>query len=158
MGYYTNYKLVIKPSGICDPILKRLRKENENAEYALEEDGTTSENCKWYNHEEEMLKFSMKYPGAVFILYGEGEDAGDIWKTVFKNGRYESLRAEVVFPEPSGDFTPDVEGVILQLQEEAQSAEEIDKQNRRREVEQKRAKLHDDIISLQKELNNLNID
>ena len=34
-----------------------------------------------------MLKLSLEFPEYVFILDGEGEESGDIWRSFYKNGK-----------------------------------------------------------------------
>ena len=101
MGYYTAYNLVIQNGD--DSLIETFRKENENANYALNEDGDTLEYCKWYNHEEDLKNFSAKYPEVVFILEGDGEESGDMWKKYFQNGKCQTANAHITFEE----FNPD---------------------------------------------------
>lgn len=108
MGYYTTYNLNIeiqnatkgtKNLNIWPDIISDLRESNENAKYALSDDGDTSESCKWYSHESDIINFSIKYPDYLFILSGEGEESGDIWKKYFKNGMSQICKARVIFDE-----------------------------------------------------------
>ena len=55
--------------------------------------------CKWYNHSEHMIQVSKKYPDAVFILSGEGEESGDLWKKYYKNGREQLAKAKITYDE-----------------------------------------------------------
>jgi hypothetical protein len=66
-------------------IIEEFINEFEDAAYALDKDGSCYELCKWYEHEEELRKFSKKHPEAIFKLKGEGEESGDIWIKYFKN-------------------------------------------------------------------------
>lgn len=102
MGYYTGYSLVIE--GGNNDIIKELRKENQNAEYALDDNGDTEECIKWYEHEEDFRKFSMKHPEILFSLHGEGEESEDIWKAYFKNGKMQKCEAKITFEE----FNPEI--------------------------------------------------
>ena len=52
--------------------------------------------CKWYNHDTEMLDLSKKFPNVIFKLHGEGEETGDIWDTYYKNGKMQHCQAEMV--------------------------------------------------------------
>jgi hypothetical protein len=55
--------------------------------------------CTWYEHEEDMLDLSRKYPEAVFILEGNGSEYPDMWKKMFINGDVEEIRPTLVWPE-----------------------------------------------------------
>lgn len=87
MGYYTKYELevdgddyllhakaIANESGYCDPF---------------------ADECKWYDHEANLLKYSKKHPTLTFRLSGEGEEIGDIWVKWFRNGQMQSWRAEI---------------------------------------------------------------
>lgn len=43
--------------------------------------------CKWYDHQEELEAASTKHRDIVFILDGVGSDAGDIWREFYVNGK-----------------------------------------------------------------------
>ena len=105
MGYYTYYKLEISPRYTKEEELKLtldiakffgLRDEvtiNTHFDDFLEEE------IKWYDHEENMIELSEKYPNYLFTLSGEGEESGDIWRTYFKNGKCQRVEAKIVFDE-----------------------------------------------------------
>lgn len=65
----------------------------------FEGSGDTAEECKWYEHDEDMRRFSKKYPNVLFILEGEGEESGDIWKKYYKDGKCQEVQAKLVFEE-----------------------------------------------------------
>ena len=46
-----------------------------------------------------ITKFSVDYPEHLFILEGEGEDSGDIWKQYIKNGKSQRCEAKITFDE-----------------------------------------------------------
>lgn len=71
----------------------------EYAKYALTKDGQTSEPCKWYDYNEEMAEFSKKYPNWLFTLSGTGEEAGDIWKRYYLNGKVQEAVARITFDD-----------------------------------------------------------
>ena len=83
----------------AEDIIKDFRNTYEDANYAIDEDGCCNESCKWYDHEKELLEFSKKYPSVLFILEGEGEESGDIWKKYFKNGKAQYAKAKLIFEE-----------------------------------------------------------
>lgn len=104
MGYYTTYELKWNVDNsktdwnvISDEIARR-QNEDRDFFYGVDSAGDPSETCKWYEHEEELKKFSKLYPDVLFELSGEGEDPGDIWKKYFKNGKMQVCMAELKFP------------------------------------------------------------
>jgi hypothetical protein len=80
-------------------IIEKLRETYDNAKHALTKKGTPSDSCKWYEHEDELLQFSTKYPNWLFTLNGEGEEGGDLWKKYFLNGKMQLAKAKIVFDE-----------------------------------------------------------
>lgn len=53
--------------------------------------------CKWYEHDKHMREVSKNNPGTIFILEGEGEESGDIWKKYYLNGKCQEARAIITF-------------------------------------------------------------
>lgn len=125
MGYYTQYKLTVeeankeyKISDIVNKIME-LRKENTSKfyafEYNLEEEKENtsdsielyfeSDDCKWYDHDEEMLELSKHFPEIIFKLEGEGEENGDMWNTYYCNGKLAHYDARIIIdPLNKSDF------------------------------------------------------
>ena len=58
-----------------------------------------NQGCKWYDHQKDMLNFSRKYPDILFILSGEGEESGDMWRAYFKNGKMQFVKAKIVYDD-----------------------------------------------------------
>jgi hypothetical protein len=80
-------------------IIEKFRTTYDYAKHALTKDGNTSEPCKWYDHEDELRIFSANYPKWLFTLEGKGEEAGDLWKKYFVNGKMQLANAKIVFDE-----------------------------------------------------------
>lgn len=97
MGYNTSYKLKVLEGDRS--LIALLRQECEDAEYALDDYGQTEDDTKWYDHHDDMLKFSKVFPEALFELYGEGEEQGDVWKKYYQNGKSLVIRAKVTFED-----------------------------------------------------------
>jgi len=57
------------------------------------------ESCKWYEHEQDMVRLSSEFPQILFTLEGEGEDNHDIWKKYFKKGKIQICTATIIFEE-----------------------------------------------------------
>jgi hypothetical protein len=114
MGYYTRFTIKIKT---------KLEKQNWLEIYDLNEamfevneehkhvfDNTGDEiysdgGIKWYDYHEDMVKLSKMFPNLVLQVDGEGEETGDIWRTFWKNGKYqEAERVVTVEGEETGDI------------------------------------------------------
>jgi hypothetical protein len=95
MGYYTDYKLEYKGDLDQETLVARL---SEVSGYGWGDDLTLPD-VKWYEHDHHMEVISQEYPDILFILNGEGEESGDIWRKYFKNGLAKYDRAELSFPE-----------------------------------------------------------
>lgn len=116
MGYYTTYDLEVEATEVKVPIhaydadgnpvtvYKHSYYEASDFIKEIEDltgysDNIFGDSVKWYDHEKDMRTISRKYPEVTFILSGEGEESGDIWKKYFKNGRMFVAKARIVFPE-----------------------------------------------------------
>lgn len=103
MGYYTDYGLSIIRSGYdrekTNGLIKEFREENENAKYAINDDGDCDNSCKWYDHEKDLKEFSLKHPNVLFKLEGTGEESGDEWKLYVQAGHSQVCRGRIVFDE-----------------------------------------------------------
>jgi hypothetical protein len=53
----------------------------------------------WYNYNEQMVKYSKKYPDVIFILTGAGAKSADLWKRYYKNGNVQVAEAIITYPE-----------------------------------------------------------
>lgn len=94
MGYYTNFRVSsVLPS---DEYQEKLE---EISGYEFAEDGQDLylSYSKWYDDIEHMKKLSLLFPGILFEVEGEGEEAGDWWKEYFKDGKMQRCQAIVTF-------------------------------------------------------------
>ena len=57
------------------------------------------EPTKWYNHNNDMLKYSARNPDILFTLYGEGENKDDLWVNYYRNGKMQGERATITYPD-----------------------------------------------------------
>ena len=132
MGYYTEYTLVIDNSQVKDEVEKKKQSEIEEIQQSnisdelkmrlikdVEKTYRTSiatqsdvidfltydpfdDECKWYEHTEDMRKISEKYQNVIFSLYGNGEEDGDMWVKYFMNGKVQTEDAVITY----ADFDP----------------------------------------------------
>ena len=99
MGYYTDFELNARNAeGIGSELEDAL---NEISGYLIELGEISS--MKWYEHDKHMLQLSKLFPEVVFLLDGEGEETGDIWKAMYKNGKSKTVRAQILIPDISED-------------------------------------------------------
>lgn len=104
MGYCTRFTLALYDregrdnlSGDVEAsVIADLRSSYEEADYCLDENGLSEEMGKWYQHEEDFRSFSKANPEILFVLSGEGEESGDIWKKYFLAGKCQVEKAKVV--------------------------------------------------------------
>lgn len=88
-----------EPKIDSDFIIDDLRCNNENARYAFDENGFGEEGCKWYSYDDDMRKFSQKYPKWLFILEGIGEEHEDMWVNYYLNGKCQKIKAKIIFDQ-----------------------------------------------------------
>lgn len=78
--------------------------EHSDIYYGIEPDGsTTGESVKWYDYDKDMAKLSRLFPDYLFMLEGDGEESGDVWKAYFLNGKMQHVKAQLLF----ADFDPE---------------------------------------------------
>lgn len=110
MGYYTDFRLSVVGSG---PVYDKLMSQKNNViisrgnyDFPLSRwiDKDYSDNLKWYEWKEDMKQLSSEWPNVLFILEGDGEESGDMWKAWFRNGRSYKLEAKIVFETAKVDL------------------------------------------------------
>lgn len=120
MGYYTYYRMdildkdgtillniadgkslshVLLDDDAYEPVVKiarhMMRKHNNGDDYY----GLLSEeSAKWYDHEKAIIELSKEFPDFVFMLSGDGEEQGDVWKKYFHNGYVEAHVPKMTWP------------------------------------------------------------
>lgn len=89
MGYLTQYDLEVvgkSEQANKNKIIQELLEFSDEAKYAFDEQGDCIDQVKWYEHKEELRKFSKLHPKVVFKLYGVGEENQEMWHKYFSNG------------------------------------------------------------------------
>jgi hypothetical protein len=101
MGYYTRHQLsIVESEKTTYEDVQNYINSDDDMEYALGDSfGEDEEPHKWYTHEEDMRRMSKEFPDIIFLLEGEGEESGDIWKEYYKNGKIQRCQARLVFEE-----------------------------------------------------------
>jgi hypothetical protein len=98
MGYYTRYSLETD-SANQEEIIADLREKYKGALFALTSSGDCSDESKWYDHETDMIAFSLGWPSTLFTLEGSGEEQPDFWKKHFKNGKIQRCKGVITYPD-----------------------------------------------------------
>lgn len=102
MGYYTDYEISIEKHNsaidVTDPTFVEtvVGHLNEISDYEFDEDLEIS-GVKWYDWESDMRKLSAEFPAVLFIVDGNGEEDGDIWRAYITDGKVQCERARIQF-------------------------------------------------------------
>lgn len=117
MGYYTNYYLEIENENEIDPsIPEKVARILDDRYFGYEFDFSemsnpltvvAQESHKWYEHDTDMLDISRQFPTCKFVLEGEGEEPGDMWRKYYYNGHMQTAYAEITYEEPHWDEMED---------------------------------------------------
>lgn len=103
MGYYTHYKVrALNDRMELDMAMAAKDKTLDGLIEEMLGDNPFEESCKWYSHDEDMNRFSKLYPKVVFMLEGEGEENGDMWRSYHRDGKSYTIKAKIVWD----DFDP----------------------------------------------------
>lgn len=101
MGYYTNFEISIEKhnseidvhdESFVETVVKRI---NEISDYWFDED--LIQYIKWYDWEEHMRQLSSEFPSVLFIVDGNGEEDGDVWRAYLTDGKCQLERARISF-------------------------------------------------------------
>lgn len=105
MGYYTDFSLRVEGSGAA---YGRLMDEqdrvtvSESYEFKLGDFLRNGQSdVKWYDYDDDMKSLSKRWPNVLFILDGDGEEQGDVWRAWYRNGK--GIKVEPTFLEPDLD-------------------------------------------------------
>lgn len=99
MGYESKWTLIVKEGD--SSLIQELRAENEWAADSLTKNGDPLEDGTWYEADNDLRKFSVKHPEAVFLLLYQGED-GEQGGNYYQNGKSHDAGVKVIH----GDFDP----------------------------------------------------
>lgn len=94
MGYNTHFTLECSDPNLLEKLVRD--DEDELGFFDLYKGKATVE-TKWYDHEKDMRALSLKHKGVLFTLSGEGEDAEDLWRKYFLNGKMQEAHARIEY-------------------------------------------------------------
>ena len=129
MGYYTNFTLncydnhansfdISFETDFGKDLTAALHEINP---YYFEDDfdlkTLSYDSCKWYDHDEDMVKLSLRFPNYTFILESEGEENGDFGRTIYHDGQLERLNVKIVYEKPHSDFAKIVYDIYDDMEE-----------------------------------------
>lgn len=63
-----------------------------------------SESMKWYDWEKDMQRLSTFSDNIVWVIDGDGEDNGDIWRFYYKGGRRQNAYARIEYDDYAEDL------------------------------------------------------
>ena len=114
MGYYTYFQLNVQykeksangevnydaepPALLVNDLTAEIEKMDVFEEGNID-DGWYVCEAKWYDHDDDMLLLSHRFPEFLFTLYGEGESHDDMWYTYYQDGKMQDAPAQIHFDE-----------------------------------------------------------
>lgn len=104
MGYYTDYRIrVSKKSDVKDVDLDVLILDLEQVTggYHFDYEGRylSLQEAKWYDHEDDLRKLTSqeKYKDVLLEIRGDGEEHGDTWMAIARNGVFLRGDTKIVY-------------------------------------------------------------
>lgn len=100
MSYLTRHSIEVLFNTIPDQvILSHFRDICSGAAYAIDNNGYCIAPTKWTYRNNDLRQFSKFYPELIFVLTGEGEESGDIWKEYYMNGKCQFAPGRIAFDD-----------------------------------------------------------
>ncbi len=103
MGYYTKFDLTIHEGVVNLQEVKTALDGimgNSASNFILDADLIFGDDTMtWYKHDEDCATLSLKFPGVVFKLHGDGEESGDQWNSYYKDGLCQICRIVPAYPD-----------------------------------------------------------
>jgi hypothetical protein len=101
MGYYTDHKISILDGDVdIDDLAQRLEDMTGYHVEVAHKDAVLLQEAKWYECEEDMKALSRDNPHIIFLVEGEGEENGDIWRAFVKDGQWSYQKVQYTWPDP----------------------------------------------------------
>lgn len=110
MGYYTDYELSALSSKKSDGknfdelpphMYDAINREVDKMDVFVGGNCSMGWNVltTWNNWEDDMVLLSRKFPDALFMLHGSGEDPEDLWNAYFINGKVQICPVIITYDE-----------------------------------------------------------
>lgn len=102
MGYYTYHELKVIQPNTKEAKLTEFLDGGDHHHDAIGElseygDNLWDDSVKWYDREKDMSEYSKRYPDILFQIDGNGEEADDIWREYWKEGKVQHEDCQFVF-------------------------------------------------------------
>jgi len=101
MGYYTDYEMVPNRDRFetYQPIEAFIEGTKVDGwSYLFDVWCGEGVGLTWYDHDADMSRLSLAFPTILFTLWGHGEEADDLWKKYYLNGKCQLARAVITYP------------------------------------------------------------
>ena len=101
MGYHSFINLTIEEGEVTvDEVAETVAEVTKDTDVRFWKSVLNGETeVKWYDHTSDMKQVSVKYPDALLVLSGEGEENDDCWVEYHRNGKVqEERRPEWIAP------------------------------------------------------------
>jgi len=82
--FNTYLEILDTPEAVVEKVLKK--------EYIFNGEGS------WRGFDSDMMQVSAKFPNVLFTLTGAGEEADDLWRAYFLDGKMQYVNAEIYYP------------------------------------------------------------
>jgi hypothetical protein len=106
MGYLTRHELTVSPPVEAlkfSILLDESKLPIPSGEVEIEDIRNVllgdNDSMKWYGHEKDVAAWATLLPGATFVLSGEGEEQGDVWRLYAKGPLFRKQRPVMSWPE-----------------------------------------------------------
>lgn len=104
MGYYSNFKVSIEKDAKVDieEVAQNLESISDYRFKIVDSNKMEStDQIKWYDCQEDMLRLAEKYPTITFLVEVEGEESGDLWRLYVRGKEKLRVKPAIVWPEVS---------------------------------------------------------
>jgi len=100
MGYYFQFDIKLKEANSEDTLIFQTALKEIYNDFEFDSKYNTAFiEAKWYDYDEDLLSISKLIPDCYIVLYREGEESNDLYKSVYCNGKEKTVQAEIIYPK-----------------------------------------------------------
>lgn len=105
MSYQTTYTLHVHNTGNekFETYIEILGTPEAVVEKVLNKEYIFAGEGSWRGFDSDMMKVSAFFPNVLFTLTGAGEEADDLWRAYFLDGKMQYVNAEIFYPAFDAD-------------------------------------------------------